>query len=332
MTVMIIVAVLWNEHVGISWQPALVLSLIIPGIFLVVAAIYSTLRPAPVIAEVLFYVSLWNLFPIFGTRLTYLCTTVGYNLSDAMFANWDAALGFHWGAWAKFVYDHPFFLEMQRFSYTSYWWQPILVVLVSAIWKPRERNAEVFTALAVSMIATLAIATFVPAIGPADALGFEPAPAWIIRALQSSPAAQRLPYQGIVSFPSFHMVMAVLFAYACRGMRWVFPAAVGFNVLMAISIPYGGDHYLVDVLAGAAVAGVSILIARWISAVRRRINLSLDTSDMAVGQYARYPSDRSPPGGKAVRGGFALGKLQAIADSRLVEQPGPVMPPLIRRP
>lgn len=228
---------------------------ILPGTFLALAAVYSTLRPAPVLAEILFYLSLWNLFPVFGTRLTYLCAAIGYNLNDAVFSKWDAALGFHWGAWAKFVNDHQLFPELQRFSYTSYWWQPILVVLVSAIWKPRERNAEVFTALAISMGLTLVIEIFVPAIGPADALGFEPAPAWVIRTLQASPAAQSLPYEGIVSFPSFHMVMAVLFAYACRGIRWVFPAAVGFNVLMAMS---------------------SIMGARWLSALRRRPQLTID--------------------------------------------------------
>lgn len=34
---------------------------------------------------------------------------------------------------------------------------------------------------------------------------------------------------------------------------------------MTISVPFGGDHYLVDVLAGTGVAAVGIMTTRWIT-------------------------------------------------------------------
>ena len=125
--------------------------------------------------------------------------------------------------------------------------------------------------LVVAMLLTLAISTFVPAIGPADALGFKPETAPIVRALHESPAAQVLQYAGIVSFPSFHTVMAVQFAYAYRSLRLVFPTAIGLNALMIVSVPYAGDHYFIDVLAGAVIAIAGIAVARWIMQIQRLV-------------------------------------------------------------
>src|SRR5208282_1584611 len=77
---------------------------------------------------------------------------------------------------------------------------------------------------------------------------------------------------GIVTFPSFHTVLAVLLVYVHRPpLRTFIPIAI-LNVLMLIAIPFAGHHYLVDVIAGVAVAFVSIAIAqaamRWRSVAR----------------------------------------------------------------
>jgi len=58
----------------------------------------------------------------------------------------------------------------------------------------------------------------------------------------------------LVTFPSFHTATAMLLLLAFRGvpyMRWV---SLALNGLMLIAIPIEGSHYLVDVIAGIAVA------------------------------------------------------------------------------
>jgi len=256
--VMIAVSLLWNGWAGIFWHPALGPIVAGPVVLLLLSLIYTAIRPVPVIAEIVFYLALWSLFPIFAVRLTYLCYTIGYPLADAALSQADAALGFHWRDWAVFVQAHPLFDLAQRVSYASYWWQPFALILTAAISRPRQRNAEIFTALSLALLLTLIITSFLPAIGPAEAFGLHPEPAPVVHALYAGARGQTLPYAGIVSFPSFHTVMAVLFAYGCRGLRWLFPVAIAFNALMVVSVPLCGDHYLVDVLAGAAVAAVSI--------------------------------------------------------------------------
>jgi membrane-associated phospholipid phosphatase len=143
-------------------------------------------------------------------------------------------------------------------AYGSTLWQPFVAIVVSANLRPRQRNAELLTTLSVAMLLTLVIFAFAPAIGPDKFEGSEPDWAPIIRALQASPSGQVFQYAGLISFPSFHTVMALLFAYTFRGIRLLFPAAIGLNALMVVSIPYSGDHYLVDLAAGALVAILAI--------------------------------------------------------------------------
>jgi membrane-associated phospholipid phosphatase len=67
--------------------------------------------------------------------------------------------------------------------------------------------------------------------------------------------------RGIVTFPSYHTVLAILFTYAHRSRR-SFPVFLIINCLMLVSIPSEGGHYLSDVLAGAGLAVVAIVAAR----------------------------------------------------------------------
>ncbi len=63
---------------------------------------------------------------------------------------------------------------------------------------------------------------------------------------------------GIIAFPSYHAACAVLLTYFLRGIPVLFPAAVVFNLLMVLATPIIGGHYATDVLAGLAVAAVTI--------------------------------------------------------------------------
>jgi membrane-associated phospholipid phosphatase len=67
---------------------------------------------------------------------------------------------------------------------------------------------------------------------------------------------------GVVSFPSFHTIVALMTAALWRGHR-LFPVAALWSALViASAIPLGG-HYLADVLGGAAIWLL------WVSAERR---------------------------------------------------------------
>jgi membrane-associated phospholipid phosphatase len=77
----------------------------------------------------------------------------------------------------------------------------------------------------------------------------------------SLPSLNIMLLKGVIAFPSFHAVLATLFAYAHRRSPTFLPM-VAFNALMLLSIPSEGGHYLVDVLGGVAVGGLAILMTR----------------------------------------------------------------------
>jgi hypothetical protein len=56
--------------------------------------------------------------------------------------------------------------------------------------------------------------------------------------------------QGIVTMPSYHTVMAVIFTYAFRGTGLIGYGIATLNLVMLVSIPPIGGHYLFDMLAG----------------------------------------------------------------------------------
>jgi membrane-associated phospholipid phosphatase len=62
-----------------------------------------------------------------------------------------------------------------------------------------------------------------------------------------------------VAFPSFHTAFAIICVYT---VRHSLPALFGvgaLNVLMLLSIPTFGGHYLTDMIGGGVVAFASIL-------------------------------------------------------------------------
>ena len=67
--------------------------------------------------------------------------------------------------------------------------------------------------------------------------------------------------QGLISIPSLHTVLAVLLVHAMRG-TVLLPAFVVLDAAMIVSTPIDGGHYLVDVLAGALLAGGLIALER----------------------------------------------------------------------
>jgi membrane-associated phospholipid phosphatase len=78
---------------------------------------------------------------------------------------------------------------------------------------------------------------------------------------------------GIVSFPSFHVIWAVLCARALWGFRYLRIPVTVLSGMIILSTLTTGWRYLSDVIAGAIVAGVSIICVR---SNRREISRNVD--------------------------------------------------------
>jgi membrane-associated phospholipid phosphatase len=72
-----------------------------------------------------------------------------------------------------------------------------------------------------------------------------------------SPAAAK----GLIGFPSYHAVLALLVVWYARPLQVVRWLALAVNGLVLIATPIQGGHHIVDVVAGFAVAALAIWAA-----------------------------------------------------------------------
>jgi membrane-associated phospholipid phosphatase len=149
-------------------------------------------------------------------------------------------------------------------AYRSLAAQIVLSVLWLS-WRGRDdRNAELLINTTIGLLLTAAVFFLFPTLGPCvgvpacqdayldDLVGLRHG---------SLPSLDIMLLKGVIAFPSFHAVLAILFTYAHRDSPIFLPVAA-FNALMLLSIPSEGGHYLVDVLGGIAVGGLAILMTR----------------------------------------------------------------------
>jgi hypothetical protein len=204
--------------------------------------------------------------------LSYLFCALDYPLVDQQLSLIDRAIGFNWDRVFQLSLTQPA-STILRIAYASLLYQPIFLAGCFAFLRSKERLYEVFWILLVSALITMVISGFLPALGPAQALGLVEPLAKIqpdftgtlsdVTSIRSGivTGVEIHNLHGIVAFPSFHTVCAIIYMYGARKTR-VGGAIFLVNVVMLISIPAFGDHYLVDMLAGAVVALVSIMGVR----------------------------------------------------------------------
>jgi membrane-associated phospholipid phosphatase len=79
---------------------------------------------------------------------------------------------------------------------------------------------------------------------------------------------------GLICFPSFHTVLAILAARVLWSVPYIKLPAATLALLIVISTVTTGSHYVVDVVAGVGVAWLSILAANAYTQVENRIRTS----------------------------------------------------------
>jgi membrane-associated phospholipid phosphatase len=202
----------------------------------------------------------------------YMAAAMGWPLGDATLAAIDRALGFDWPSVLRALDHHPLLATILSRVYHTTGPQIPIVFLVLGFAGRRERLLEYLALIGVSSLFTGAATALVPAVGahaffhPArDAFSHFTADAgmWHYEELMRLRSGRPFLYdvtrtQGLVTFPSYHAVLAIITSYAMRGVRHLaLPVALLNAVVVVSTIPEGG-HYLIDVLAGIVVAALSI--------------------------------------------------------------------------
>ncbi|WP_167470463.1 phosphatase PAP2 family protein [Mesorhizobium jarvisii] len=208
----------------------------------------------------------------------FICLASANNrpLLDGDLAALDRTLGFDWLAFLELTNRSPTASAVLVAAYHSIGLQMIVVAVVHASMHRLDRLLEYYLVSAVCLTIVGVVVAMVPAAG-AYAF-FKPSTAtfsnftahagmWhhetLLKLRSGEPFALLLSEaQPLVTFPSFHTSLGVLIAYSMRYFRVVFWPVVLLEITMIVSTMPEGGHHLVDLIAGAAVAGVSVFVVR----------------------------------------------------------------------
>lgn len=202
---------------------------------------------------------------VFGP-LTYAVATVCWPWFDNQLAAADSAMGLSAGALVTWTNQHPTFDLVMRLAYSSVFPQIIMVVVVLGF--TSDRRLDIFLIrFMLGGLLTSAIFAFLPAQGSCVYFGlktpdhYEPVLTELDRLRRGVAFVSWRDAQGIVTFPSFHTIWAVLLIAAFRGRLLFWPIAI-LNSLVLLSCVTTGMHYFVDVLGGLVVTAVVIVVTR----------------------------------------------------------------------
>ncbi len=272
----------WAGRFLISWgsfiKPIVaVISLTAAGWF------YRQIRPDAKLAGALIGTAQIVAFAAVAAPLSYIAASVAWPLQDATFAEWDRQIGFEWLSVLAVLNAHPLLHAVFAYAYASFSLQAMTVLMVLAHTSNQMRSRLfVLTFVAVTII-VIAVSAFMPAQGVWGSLGLSPADYSSITPVTQS---QHLPVftgirsgtfrllsadgaEGIITFPSLHAALGMLFILALWPVRFVRWIAFFLNLTMILATPVDGGHYFVDVFAGCGIA-----IAGWL--IINRIQYSAD--------------------------------------------------------
>ncbi len=264
---LVLLDIAWSDAIGLTvanWYAPLPAM----GVLVAVAAIYRCrCRRIADMAEI---GTLWIAFTAAGCVLTYLAATSTRPLQDAAIASIDQSLGFDWPRWRDAVFAHPMLYWSLQLAYMSLLPQIVLSILVL----PVVRSAELLRLAIGTLFLTTAVFALWPALGTFAVYGGT-VPPWMPELVTLRAVGpwhfDLLTMQGIISMPSYHTVLAILFAYAFRRTGWTGRGIAALNLFMLPSIPPFGWHYLTDIIGGGVIAALCIMGFRWVPSMTRDV-------------------------------------------------------------
>jgi hypothetical protein len=261
------------------------------GMLVLFGVSFSYRRRSPYLAFLSITAAQLVAFSHVGALLTYGAMAASpFPMADELLGRADAALGFDWMSWFVFVRANPKLHFVFALAYASI---PVQFFVMTGYFSFKDigRVHEILVAAMVSIALITLIMFLLPAVGAwsQHAVGMVEPWRGDILALRSHTLLTIGKTDGIVSFPSFHTVLAVLFVNMARGRKWFVPVLI-LNLLMIASVPTEGAHYGVDILGGFAVACVALGATRYLLAGRSKAGANMPAA-IAVTSRINLPEN-----------------------------------------
>lgn len=256
----------------IDWSTTWLAALMLAALF--VGWLNFYLVPGPprewFVAESLLLTFLMLLLTNVLVPMQYGALALGMPYADSWLAASDARLGVHVPTLAAWTRAHPLISSIVTFTYVTFGPQLLLTVLLLVVLRERERLWEFAFHFHFCLTLTIAALALWPSICPVPYYGFTPTIDYSRALTQISGFHDRSmtlirfdELDGLVSFPSFHVIGAMLVTWAFRHRRRVLIPLIVLNTGLAISTVISGIHYAVDVLGAVPLVGGSLVAYRW---------------------------------------------------------------------
>ena len=239
----------------------------------------------------------WRTFPRITERLAYLIGTI---FSLALFCNamvilsfiltgilplpaWDAALasadrvlGLNWLDMYQWLARHPAIEGFARAAYNSLGAETLILLIALELFGHHSQARAFLLWFMVAAVATTLIGILFPAAGAfvyyhlpvASTTGY--VAQWADLRNGALRSINPLDNQGLVVFPSFHTMLAVLCACAAWPLRILKFPLLALNLLIILASPAMGGHYFIDIFAGVILAALIISLPGYIVSWRSR--------------------------------------------------------------
>lgn len=248
--------------VGIAWA-SLVPLLALTGLLIAAQVVYSRYRINSRIADTCGLLAVLIVASLIAAVISHASVRLGMPYIDETLSVVDNAVGWHSPDLVKVFSEYPKLSNALAVIYNNTLPACFLCALALSV-NERVSRAKEFAWCYVLCILFAAVSSiFLPALGSTVFHGVEnivglPTGAGnfhlpVVEYFRSDPAPvfSLGMVTGIVTFPSFHMIMALMVPYALRGMGRVFWLAVGWAGLVGLSAVVIGGHYMIDLIVGA---------------------------------------------------------------------------------
>lgn len=194
---------------------------------------------------------------------------------DGAFLAMDEAMGFFRLEWLEWINNNPDINQLLYIIYNSFAAQmAVLLFLLAALGRTVAMH-RLMLATIYCLIACVAIAALLPATSAYAYLHIQEADypnvfqkggsmhladLYLMREGMVK-TLELTKLNGMLTFPSFHAAFGVLLMWGFWGIKWLRLPFLLLNIVMLISTPITGGHYLVDVIGGIAIAlGMIVLV------------------------------------------------------------------------
>ncbi|MPT48189.1 MAG: hypothetical protein E2598_07170 [Sphingobium sp.] len=248
-------------------------------------------------------IAIFLFFSIVSMLGSSVLATISLGYADKALTAADAAL-FPWFDWQKtmlMVGNNENLGSFFSQSYANLNWQPLLLIGYFCCIGRQDHGWKALSCLILAASLCILLFPLAPATGGyvyygiarADVPYVHVAAAWdapeILRELKNGTLSHIgvRTIEGIVTMPSFHAAASVVLAWSfwqSRLLRWPMLAA---NIAMFISSVPIGSHYIVDLIAGSAIACFSIVAVPYLQAwstCQRGKSLILNQRPISVAQ------------------------------------------------